>query len=69
VRPRSGRAADVLDRLARYAAILNDGLRVRVTREGKGTLCRFDALDGLDIYLTRAPATRSRRCTPASRLR
>jgi AraC-like DNA-binding protein len=48
-------AADVLDRLARYAAILNDGLRVRVTREGKRTLCRFDALDGLDNYLTRAP--------------
>src|SRR5688572_23927614 len=48
-------AADVLDRLARYAAILNDGLRVRVTREGKRTLCRFDALGGLDNYLTRAP--------------
>ncbi len=48
-------AADVLDRLARYAAILNDGLRVRVTREGDRTLCRLDALDGLDNYLTRAP--------------
>src|SRR5688572_16347440 len=48
-------AGDVLDRLARYAAILNDGLRVRVTREGTMTLCRFDALDGLDNYLTRAP--------------
>jgi AraC-like DNA-binding protein len=48
-------AADVLDRLARYAAILNDGLRVRVSREGKRTLCRFDALDGLDNYLARAP--------------
>jgi AraC-like DNA-binding protein len=48
-------ARDVLDRLARYAAILNDGLRVRVTRAGEKTLCRFDALDGLDNYLTRAP--------------
>jgi AraC-like DNA-binding protein len=48
-------AAEVLDRLARYASILNDGLRVRVTREGEGTVCRFDALDGLDNYLTRAP--------------
>jgi hypothetical protein len=48
-------AADVLDRLARYAAILNDGLRVRVSREGQRTLCRFEALDGLDNYLARAP--------------
>jgi AraC-like DNA-binding protein len=48
-------AEDVLDRLARYAAILNDGLRVRVTREGQATMCRFDAVDGLDNYLTRAP--------------
>jgi AraC-like DNA-binding protein len=48
-------AGDVLDRLARYASILNDGLRVRVTREGTRTMCRFDALDGLDNYLTRAP--------------
>ncbi len=48
-------ARDVLDRLARYAAILNDGLRVRVTREGETTLCRFEAMGGLDNYLTRAP--------------
>ena len=48
-------AGDVLDRLARYAAILNDGLRVRVTREGNRTICRFEALEGLDNYLTRAP--------------
>jgi AraC-like DNA-binding protein len=48
-------AGDALDRLARYAPILNDGLRVRVTRERDMTLCRFDALDGLDNYLTRAP--------------
>jgi hypothetical protein len=48
-------AGEVLDRLARYAAILNDGLRVSVTREGETTMCRFDALDGLDNYLTRAP--------------
>ncbi len=48
-------AGDALDRLARYAAILNDGLRVRVTREREMTLCRFDAVDGLDNYLTRAP--------------
>jgi AraC-like DNA-binding protein len=48
-------AGDALDRLARYAAILNDGLRVRVTREGQRTVCRFDALEGLDNYLARAP--------------
>ena len=48
-------AADALDRLARYAAILNDGLRVSVTSEGGRTMCRFDALSGLDNYLKRAP--------------
>jgi AraC-like DNA-binding protein len=48
-------AGDALDRLARYAAILNDGLRVRVTRERDMTVCRFDALEGLDNYLTRVP--------------
>jgi AraC-like DNA-binding protein len=48
-------AQDVLDRLARYAAILNDGLRVRITGEGDTTICRFEAVDGLDNYLKRAP--------------
>ena len=48
-------AGDALDRLARYAAILNDGLRVRVTREREMTVCWFDALDGLDNCLARAP--------------
>jgi AraC-like DNA-binding protein len=48
-------ARDVLDRLARYAAILNDGLRVRVDSEGALTLCRFEAVAGLENYLARAP--------------
>jgi AraC-like DNA-binding protein len=48
-------AADVLDRLARYAAILNDGLRVTVAREGDESVCRFAAVEGLNNYLTRAP--------------
>jgi AraC-like DNA-binding protein len=48
-------ARDVLDRLARYAVILNDGLGVCVAREVELTVCRFDALISLDNYLTRAP--------------
>ena len=48
-------AADVLDRLARYAAILNDGLRVRITREEATTFCCFEAAEGLENYLTRSP--------------
>ena len=48
-------ARDVLDRLARYAAILNDGLRVRVVDDGGMTTCRFEAIEGLDNYLTRSP--------------
>jgi AraC-like DNA-binding protein len=48
-------ARDVLDRLARYAAILNDGLHVRVDAEGALTMCCFEAVAGPDNYLARAP--------------
>jgi AraC-like DNA-binding protein len=48
-------ARDVLDRLARYAAILNDGLRVSVGSNRELTLCRFEAVEALDNYLARTP--------------
>jgi AraC-like DNA-binding protein len=48
-------AADALDRLARYAALLNDGLRVSLSRVGDRTVCRCDAGDQPDNYVTRAP--------------
>jgi AraC-like DNA-binding protein len=47
---------DALGRLARYAAFLNNGLRVRVSdEEGGRTVCRFEAEPGLDNYIERSP--------------
>jgi AraC-like DNA-binding protein len=46
---------EVLDRLARYAPLLNDAMQVRVTHERDVTVCRFDALDRLDSFLLRTP--------------
>ena len=48
-------AADALNRLARYAALLNDGLRVSVARDGDRTVCRCDAAAMADNYIERAP--------------
>lgn len=44
---------DALDRLARYAAVLNDGLRVTVTREGATAWCRMTYHEGRDNFLLR----------------
>lgn len=48
-------AADALNRLARYAVLLNDGLRVSVSQDGDRTVCRCDAAAMADNYITRAP--------------
>src|SRR5688572_16250955 len=48
-------AHEVLDRLARYAAILNSGLKVHLVEEGDLTHCRFEILHTVDNYLVRQP--------------
>lgn len=48
-------AGDVLDRLARYAPLLNDGLDVRTVRDHDLTHCRFTAVEGRDSFLHRTP--------------
>jgi AraC-like DNA-binding protein len=48
-------AADALDRLGRYAAVLNEGLQVEISREGDRTVCRFEVVETLDNYLVRHP--------------
>ena len=48
-------AGEALDRLARYAALLNDGLRLSLTREPDFTTCRCDAAGQVDNYVARAP--------------
>lgn len=48
-------AADAIDRLARYAGLLNEGLRVRLEPRGDESVCRFDAVTTLDNYLLRTP--------------
>ncbi len=44
-------AGEALARLGRYAAILNDGLRVTL----EGGTCRFEAVEGLENYLLQSP--------------
>jgi AraC-like DNA-binding protein len=48
-------AAQVLDRLSRYASLMNDGLRVRIIAEGDATVVISEAVAGLDNYLERRP--------------
>lgn len=48
-------AGEALDRLARHAALLNDGLRLSLTREPDLTTCRCDAAGQSDNYVARAP--------------
>lgn len=53
--PNCRTAREVIEKLGRYAAILNDGLRVSLSREGADTVCRFEAVVGMDNYLLRNP--------------
>lgn len=46
---------EVLDRVSRYAPLLNDGMRIDVEREGKMAFCRCTFIEGIDNYLLRLP--------------
>src|SRR5688572_1819263 len=48
-------AREVLDRLARFAAILNNGLKIHIVDDRDLTHCRFEILHTLDNYLVRQP--------------
>lgn len=48
-------AGQALERLARYAPLLNEGLQVSLVREGDTTCCQFGAAPGLDSFLHRSP--------------
>ena len=45
--------ADALERLGRFAVLMNDGLRVRIDREDERAVVRFEAVEGLDNFLLR----------------
>ncbi|HYC52105.1 MAG TPA: AraC family transcriptional regulator [Gemmatimonadaceae bacterium] len=44
---------DVLDRVAKYMPILNDGMRIDIVREGKRAYCRCTFVESMDNYLLR----------------
>lgn len=46
---------DVLDRVSRYARILNDGLRIDIERERTVVSCRCTFVESMDNYLLRTP--------------
>jgi len=46
---------DVLNRVSRYARLLNDGMRVDVERSGKVAYCRCAFVESMDNYLLRSP--------------
>jgi AraC-like DNA-binding protein len=46
---------DVLDRFARYARLLNDGMRVELVRDGDVAFCRCTVVASMDNYLDRSP--------------
>ena len=50
-----GTAAQALERLARHAPLLNEGLQVQLLMEGDQTLCRFGAATGSTSYLQHRP--------------
>jgi AraC-like DNA-binding protein len=50
-----GTIGEVLDRFARYAPILNDGMRVDIVREGRTAFCRCSFIASMDNYLLRNP--------------
>jgi AraC-like DNA-binding protein len=47
-------ASDALDRLIRFAALMNDGLRVHLTRDAGTTTIRLEAVPGIDNFLLRS---------------
>lgn len=48
-------ARGALDKLARYAPLLNEGLQVELIDAGGTTTCRFGAAPDVDSFLHRAP--------------
>lgn len=46
---------EVAEKLGRYAAIINDGLRVTLIREGTNIACQFEAIEGTNNYMLRSP--------------
>jgi AraC-like DNA-binding protein len=44
---------EVLERLAKYVRILNDGMRIEIVREGKRAYCRCTFVEGMENYLLR----------------
>jgi AraC-like DNA-binding protein len=48
-------AAAALDKLARYAPLLNEGLQVGVERDGSETHCRFAAVERFDSFVKHNP--------------
>lgn len=48
-------AGEALERFARYAQLLNEGLQVSVEHKQDTTTCRFGAADDLGSYLRRSP--------------
>jgi AraC-like DNA-binding protein len=46
---------DVLDRLSRYARLLNDGMRIDVVRERDAAWCRCTYVEWMNNYLLRSP--------------
>ncbi len=46
---------EVLDRLARYARILNNGMQIDVERDGRMAICRCIFIESTDNYLLRNP--------------
>src|SRR5688572_16671093 len=46
---------EALEKFARYARLLNDGMRMELVREGKTAFCRCTYVEGMDNYLLRAP--------------
>lgn len=48
-------AGQALERLARYAPLLNEGLQVSIVQQDGATQCRFGAAPGIDSFVLRAP--------------
>jgi AraC-like DNA-binding protein len=46
-------ARDALDRLARFAALMNDGLHVQLADEGDQTVVRLRPVEGMDNFVER----------------
>jgi AraC-like DNA-binding protein len=46
---------EVLERFARYAPLLNDGLQIELIRGSRIAYCKCSFVDGIDNYLLRAP--------------